>query len=421
MLYELFHFFDTLNLPGAGMFQYISFRAGLTFIFSLIIATVYGRKIINYLQLKQVGEIVRDLGLEGQMSKKGTPTMGGVIIILAILVPVLLFARLNNIYIILMLITTVWLGLIGFLDDYIKVFKKNKDGLKGKFKIVGQVGLGLIVGLTLYLSPQAVVRENVKVMRCENTPTTVVQYRGQDKKSTSTTIPFLKNNNLNYADAFNWMGEHKQAMGWAFFVLVTIFIVTAVSNGANLTDGLDGLATGSAAIQGVTLGILAYVSGNINYAGYLNIMYLPGSGELVVFAAAFIGATVGFLWYNAFPAQVFMGDTGSLTLGGIIAVFAIAIHKELLIPILCGVFLVENLSVMMQVSFFKITKRKYGVGKRIFKMTPLHHHFQKAGNSGIQAIIQRPLIPMPESKIVVRFWVVGIILAALTIITLKMR
>lgn len=421
MLYELFSYLDKLDIPGAGMFQYISFRAGLTFIVSMIIATVFGRKIINYLQLKQVGEIVRDLGLEGQMSKKGTPTMGGVIIILAILVPVLLFARLDNIYIILMIITTIWLGLIGFLDDYIKVFKKNKDGLKGKFKIVGQVGLGLIVGLTLYLSPQAVVRENVKVISCEHATTSVVQYRGQDNKSTSTTIPFLKNNNLNYADAFNWMGENKQALGWAFFVLVTIFIVTAVSNGANLTDGLDGLATGSAAIQGVTLGALAYVSGNINYSAYLNIMYIPGAGELVVFAAAFIGATVGFLWYNAFPAQVFMGDTGSLTLGGIIAVFAIAIHKELLIPILCGVFLVENLSVMLQVSFFKITKKRFGEGRRIFKMTPLHHHFQKAGNSGIQAIIQRPLLPMPESKIVVRFWVVGIILAALTIITLKMR
>lgn len=421
MLYELFSYLDKLDIPGAGMFQYISFRAGLTFIVSMIIATVFGRKIINYLQLKQVGEIVRDLGLEGQMSKKGTPTMGGVIIILAILVPTLLFARLDNIYIILMIITTIWLGLIGFLDDYIKVFRKNKDGLKGKFKIVGQVGLGLIVGLTLYLSPEVVVRENVKVMRCENTPTTVVQYKGDNVKSTTTTIPFFKNNNLNYADAFNWMGENKQALGWAFFVLVTIFIVTAVSNGANLTDGLDGLATGSSAIQGVTLGVLAYVSGNINYSAYLNIMYIPGAGELVVFSAAFIGATVGFLWYNAFPAQVFMGDTGSLTLGGIIAVFAIAIHKELLIPILCGVFLVENLSVMLQVSFFKITKKRFGEGRRIFKMTPLHHHFQKAGNSGIQAIIQRPLLPMPESKIVVRFWVVGIILAALTIITLKMR
>lgn len=421
MLYYLFNYLHKLDFPGAGMFQYISFRAGLTFIFSLIIATVYGRRIINYLQLKQVGEIIRDLGLEGQMSKKGTPTMGGIIIILSILIPVLIFARLDNIYIVLMLITTVWLGLIGFLDDYIKVFRKNKEGLEGKFKIVGQIGLGLIVGLTLYLSPQAVIRENVKVMKCQETTSVVVQYKGDNKKSTTTTIPFVKNNNLNYADAFRWLGEHRQAAGWALFVFVVIFIVTAVSNGANLTDGLDGLATGSSAIQGVTLGILAYVSGNINYAGYLNIMYIPGSGELVVYAAAFIGATIGFLWYNAFPAQVFMGDTGSLTLGGIIAVFAIAIHKELLIPILCGVFLVENLSVMMQVSFFKFTKRKYGEGRRIFKMTPLHHHFQKAGNSGIQALIQRPFSPMPESKIVIRFWVIGMILAALTIITLKMR
>lgn len=419
MLHYLFHYLDSLDFPGAGMFNYISFRAGLAFIFSLVIATLYGRKIINLLQLKQIGEIVRDLGLEGQMSKKGTPTMGGIIIILAIVVPVLLFAKLDNIYIILMLISTLWLGAIGFIDDYIKVFLKNKDGLKGKFKIVGQVGLGLIVGLTLYLSPQVVIRENVSVIKTAQTEE--IQYSKSDVKSTITTIPFLKNNNLNYADAFTWVGKHAQSFGWLLFVLVTIFIVTAVSNGANLTDGLDGLATGSSAIQGATLGILAYVSGNVNYAGYLNIMYIPGAGELVVFAAAFIGATVGFLWYNAFPAQVFMGDTGSLTLGGIIAVFAIIIHKELLIPILCGVFLVENLSVMMQVSYFKFTKKRYGEGRRIFKMTPLHHHFQKAGNAGIQALIQRPIIPLPESKITVRFWVVGIILAALTIITLKMR
>nr|MDA3853421.1 phospho-N-acetylmuramoyl-pentapeptide-transferase [Bacteroidales bacterium] len=354
MLTYLFQYLDNLDLPGAGMFNYISFRAGLTFIFSMIIATLYGRKIINYLQLKQIGEIVRDLGLEGQMSKKGTPTMGGIIIILAILVPVLLFARLDNIYIILMIISTIWLGAIGFLDDYIKVFLKNKEGLEGRFKIFGQVGLGLIVGLTLYLSPDVVIREQVeKVPTSQVTQTEQVQYSQNDVKSTVTTIPFFKNNNLNYADAFQWFGKHKQTLGWMFFVLVTIFIVTAVSNGANLTDGLDGLATGSSAIQGATLGILAYVSGNVNYAEYLNIMYIPGAGELVVFAAAFIGATVGFLWYNSFPAQVFMGDTGSLTLGGIIAVFAIIIHKELLIPILCGVFLVENLSVMMQVSYFK--------------------------------------------------------------------
>ncbi|MBN1463219.1 MAG: phospho-N-acetylmuramoyl-pentapeptide-transferase [Paludibacteraceae bacterium] len=419
MLTYLFQYLDSIDVPGAGMFNYISFRAGLTFILSLIIATLYGRRIINYLQLKQIGEVIRDLGLEGQMSKKGTPTMGGVIIILAITIPVILFSRLDNIYILLMLFSTLWLGAIGFLDDYIKVFKKNKEGLKGKFKIVGQVGLGLIVGLTLYLSPQVVIRENVTIQKTEQLE--VISYAKNDVKSTTTTIPFFKNNNLDYADAFKWLGDNAQTMGWIFFVLITIFIVTAVSNGANLTDGLDGLATGSSAIQGITLGILAYVSGNVNYAGYLNIMYIPGAGELVVFAAAFIGATVGFLWYNAFPAQVFMGDTGSLTLGGIIAVFAIIIHKELLIPILCGVFLVENLSVMMQVSYFKITKRKYGEGRRIFKMTPLHHHFQKPGNAGIQALIQKPFIPLPESKITVRFWVVGIILAALTIITLKMR
>jgi phospho-N-acetylmuramoyl-pentapeptide-transferase len=421
MFYYLFNYLGKIGLPGAGMFQYISFRAGLAFILSMIIATVYGKRIISYLQQKQIGETIRNLGLEGQMSKKGTPTMGGVIIILAIMIPVLLLAQLNNVYIVLMLITTAWLGGIGFLDDYIKVFRKNKEGLQGKFKIVGQIGLGVIVGLTLYLSPQALIRENVKVVKCQETTSVVVQYKGDNIKSTTTTIPFFKNNNFNYADVFNWMGEHKQAGGWILFVLVTIFIVTAVSNGANLTDGLDGLATGSSAIQGVTLGILAYVSGNINYAGYLNIMYIPGSGELVVFAAAFIGATIGFLWYNSFPAQVFMGDTGSLTIGGIIAVFAIAIHKEFLIPILCGVFLVENLSVMMQVSYFKLTKKKYGEGKRLFKMAPLHHHFQKPGNSGIQALFQKPLIPMPESKIVIRFWIIGMILATLTIITLKMR
>ncbi len=421
MFYYLFTYLDKLDFPGAGMFQYISFRAGLVFILSLLISTLYGRRIINYLQRKQIGEVVRDLGLEGQMSKKGTPTMGGIIIILAILIPVLLFAKIGNIYIILMLITTVWLGGIGFLDDYIKVFRKNKEGLSGKFKIVGQVGLGFIVGITLYFSPQAVIRENVGKTTNQRTQVETVHYAKQDVKSTTTTIPFFKNNNLDYADAFDWLGEHKQAAGWVFFVLVVIFIVTAVSNGANLTDGLDGLATGSSAIQGVALGILAYVSGNVNYAGFLNIMYIPGSGELMVFAAAFIGATIGFLWYNSFPAQVFMGDTGSLTLGGIIAVFAIAIHKELLIPILCGVFLVENLSVIMQTAYFKFTKKKYGEGSRIFKMSPLHHHFQKPGDGSIAAKIQFPKIPVPESKIVIRFWIVGIILAALTIITLKMR
>lgn len=346
--------------------------------------------------------------------------MGGIIIIIAILVPTLLLANLTNTYIILMLITTVWLGLIGFLDDYIKVFRKNKEGLSGRFKIVGQVGLGLIVGMTLYLSPDAVIRENIEIKGATHRVENVV-YSKRDVKSTKTTIPFVKNNNLNYADAFDWAGENSQKYGWILFVLVAIFIVTAVSNGANLTDGLDGLATGSSAIMGVILGILAYVSGNVNYAGYLNIMYLPGTGELLIFAGAFIGATIGFLWYNSFPAQIFMGDTGSLTLGGIIAVFAIAIHKELLIPILCGVFFVENLSVMIQVAYFKITKKRYGEGRRVFKMTPLHHHYQKQGNAGIQALFQHPIQALPESKIVIRFWIVGIILAAVTIITLKIR
>lgn len=421
MLYHLFTYLDKFfDVPGAGMFNYISFRTGLAFILALAVSTLFGRRIIDYLQKKQIGETIRNLGLEGQMSKKGTPTMGGIIIILAILIPTLLLAALNNTYTILMIFTTLWLGIIGFADDYIKVFKKNKEGLSGRFKIVGQVGLGLIVGLTMYLSPDIVIRENIEV-KGETTRVENVLYGKKDIKSTKTTIPFLKNNNLDYADAFTKAGDKAQKYGWILFVVVVIFIVTAISNGANLTDGLDGLATGSSAIIGVILGILAYVSGNINYAGYLNIMYLPGTGELLVFAGAFIGATTGFLWYNSFPAQVFMGDTGSLTLGGIISVFAIAIHKELLIPILCGVFIIENLSVVMQVGYFKFTKLKYGEGRRIFKMTPLHHHFQKQGNSGINALIQRPMQAMPESKIVIRFWIVGIILAAVTIITLKIR
>ncbi len=421
MLYHLFHYLDQIfDIPGGRLFNFISFRAGTAFILALLLSTMFGRRIIDYLQKKQIGETIRDLGLEGQMSKKGTPTMGGVIIIVAILVPTLLLADIANIYVLLMIVTTVWMGLIGFLDDYIKVFRKNKEGLKGRFKIVGQVVLGLIVGLTMYFSPSLVIRENIEVkgatQRVEN-----VLYSKHNVKSTKTTIPFVKNNNFNYADVFKSAGEKAQDYGWILFVIVTIFIVTAVSNGANLTDGLDGLATGSSAIMGVTLGILAYVSGNINYAGYLNIMYLPGTGELLVFAGAFIGATIGFLWYNSFPAQIFMGDTGSLTLGGIIAVFAILTRKELLIPILCGVFFVESLSVIMQVGFFKYTKKRFGEGKRIFKMTPLHHHYQKQGNAGIQAIFQRPLQAMPESKIVIRFWIVGIILAAITIITLKIR
>ncbi len=418
MLYYLFNYLDKLDFPGAGMFHYISFRSAMALIFSLFISTLIGRKIINKLQLLQIGEIVRDLGLEGQMNKKGTPTMGGIIIIISILLPVLLFARLENIYIILMLVTTIWLGSIGFIDDYIKVFKKNKDGLSGKFKIVGQVGLGLIVGLALYLSPDVMIRENVEIRKGDEITNVI---HSPAVKSTKTTIPFVKNNNFDYRDLASFMPEKRTAATWIIFVIITIFIVTAVSNGANLTDGLDGLAAGSSAIIGVTLGILAYVSSHVEYASYLNIMYIPHCEELAIFASAFIGATVGFLWYNAFPAQVFMGDTGSLTLGGIIAVFAIIIHKELLLPIICGVFFVESLSVMIQVSYFKYSKRKTGTGKRIFKMTPLHHHFQKAGNAGINAIIQKPIRPVPESKIVVRFWLIGIILAVLAIATLKMR
>ena len=418
MLNYLFDYLNNIDFPGAGMFHYVSFRSAMALIISLIISTLIGKKIIEKLQRMQIGETIRDLGLEGQMNKVGTPTMGGVIIIISIVIPVLLFSKLNNIYTILMLITTFWLGLIGFIDDYIKVFRKNKDGLSGRFKIVGQVGLGLIVGLTLYLSPDAVMRENVEVRKGD--VITDVVY-SPTVKSTQTTIPFVKNNNLDYRDWTSFMPKHRTAATWILFVIITIFIVTAVSNGANLTDGLDGLAAGSSAIIGVALGILAYVSSHLEYASYLNIMYIPGSEELVIFACAFIGATIGFLWYNAFPAQVFMGDVGSLTLGGIIAVFAIVIHKELLLPILCGIFFVESLSVMAQVSYFKWTKKKTGVGKRIFKMTPLHHHFQKPGNAGIEALFQKPVIPIPESKIVVRFWLIGIILAVITIATLKMR
>lgn len=346
--------------------------------------------------------------------------MGGIIIIISILVPALLCCRLDNVYIILMLITTVWLGALGFMDDYIKVFRKNKDGLKGKFKIVAQVGLGLIVGLTLYLSPDVIIKENIEYMNSEGIIERVT-YTAEGAKSTQTTIPFVKGNNLDYESLVSFMGDYAEPAAWILFVIVVIFIVTAVSNGANLTDGLDGLAAGNSAIIGATLGILAYVSGHIEFASYLNIMFIPGSQELVVFAAAFIGALIGFLWYNAYPAQVFMGDTGSLTIGGIIGVFAVIIHKELLLPILCGIFFVESISVMMQVAYFKFTKKKYGEGRRIFKMTPLHHHFQKPGNAGIQAIIQRPFNPIPESKITVRFWIVGIILAVLTLATLKMR
>ncbi len=417
MLYYLFDWLDHLvNFPGARLFQYISFRASAAIIVSLIISLIIGKRIIQYLQLKQVGEIVRNLGLEGQVQKQGTPTMGGLIIIAAIVIPVLLFAKLENIYIIIMLISTVWLGAIGFLDDYIKVFKKDKKGLSGKFKIVGQVGLGLIVGLILFFHPQVVIKEKAvnqhyiqtdNMFQVESYKTSPSIYSSQSVKSTKTTIPFVKNNELDYADALKWMGEGYEMWAFLIFIPIIIFIITAVSNGANLTDGLDGLATGTSAIIGVTLGILAYVSGNTVFANYLNIMYIPNTGELVIFIGAFVGACMGFLWYNTFPAQIFMGDTGSLTLGGIIAVFAIIIRKELLIPILCGIFLVQSLSVIMQVSYFKYTKKKYGEGRRIFLMSPLHHHYQKRGYH--------------EAKIVQRFVIVGIVLAILTIITLKIR
>ena len=416
MFYHIFDYLEQFDFPGAGMFQYITFRSACAVILSLLIATVVGKRIIRILQKQQVGEEIRDLGLEGQMQKKGTPTMGGVIILLAILVPVILFARLDNVYIQLMIVSTIWLGLIGFLDDYIKVFRKHKEGLKGRFKVIGQVGLGLIVGVTLYVSDDVLIREKVSISEVGVVTSTVdegfVSENSQtvltkDIKSTKTTIPFFKNNEFDYAWFGALFGDYAEEIGWIVFIIITIVIVTAVSNGANLTDGLDGLASGTSAIVGATLGILAYVSGNMVYADYLNIMYIPHSGELVVFIAAFIGATIGFLWYNSFPAQVFMGDTGSLSLGGIIAVFAIMIHKELLIPILCGIFLVENLSVMMQVSYFKYTKKKFGEGRRIFLMSPLHHHFQKKG--------------IPEPKIVTRFWIVGIALAVITIVTLKIR
>lgn len=416
MFYHLFDYLETLNIPGAGMFQYITFRSGCAILLALILTMIVGKKIIFMLQRQQIGEEIRDLGLEGQLQKKGTPTMGGVIILLSIIVPVLLFARLDNVYVQLMLISTIWLGLIGFLDDYIKVFKKDKDGLKGRFKIVGQVGLGLIVGLTLYSNDSVVVRERASISEVGVVRNTVdegfVDEVGskvltKDIKSTKTTIPFFKDNEFDYAWFTSFAGKYADELGWIVFILFTILIVTAVSNGANLTDGLDGLATGTSAIIGATLGILAYVSGNMVYADYLNIMYIPHSGELVVYIAAFIGATIGFLWYNSYPAQVFMGDTGSLALGGIIAVFAIIIRKELLIPILCGIFLVENLSVIIQVFYFKYSKRKYGEGRRIFLMSPLHHHFQKKG--------------IPEPKIVTRFWIVGILFAVLTIVTLKIR
>jgi len=410
MLYYLFTYLHSLDIPGTGMFQYISFRSAMAFITALVLATVYGKKVIRLLQKKQIGETIRNLDLEGQYRKQGTPTMGGIIIIASIVIPVLLFTKLHNVYIILMLITAIFLGFIGFLDDYIKVFRKNKDGLSGRFKIIGQVSLGLIVGVTLYMSNTAEIKVKTSTpvqIQTDEHGNKVSAFDQAITNSTKTTIPFVKNNEFDYAQLISWAGPDFLWLRWVVFVLVTIFIVTAVSNGANITDGLDGLATGTSAIIGVTLGILAYVSGNVIYADYLNIMYIPGTGELVVFMSAFIGAAIGFLWYNAFPAQIFMGDTGSLALGGIIAVFAILIRKELLIPIFGGIFLVENISVMMQVSYFKYTKRKFGEGRRIFKMAPLHHHYQKLGYT--------------EPKIVTRFWIVGILLAVITIVTLKIR
>ena len=422
MLYLLFKAIQDADLPGLRLMDYITFRAGMAFTIAMLIALIYGRDIIHRLQRMQVGEVVRNLGLEGQMKKTGTPTMGGVIIIIAIMVPCLLIGNLSNIYMILMLVATLWMGSIGFLDDYRKLKYHNKDGLQGKYKVIGQIGLGLLVGITMWLSPDIVMSENMEVVNQINNETEIVHSLAT-VKSPQTTIPFVKNNNFNYEWLTSWVGDPSVAetLGWLVFVFVVIVVVTAVSNGANLTDGLDGLCAGTSAIIGVALAIMAYLGGNVIYSGYLNIMYIPGSEELVVYAAAFIGALVGFLWYNAFPAQVFMGDTGSLTLGGILAVFAILIRKELLIPLLCLIFFIEDVSVIMQVSYFKYTKRKYGEGRRVFKMTPLHHHFQKAGDGSIKCLISRPKAPIPESKIVVRFWIVGILLAALTFVTLKIR
>lgn len=419
MLYHLFHALEEYDLPGGRLFEYITFRSGLALVLSLFIAIVFGKKIIERLQLMQVGEIVRNLGLQGQMEKKGTPTMGGIIIIISILIPCLLLGKLDNVYMVLMIVATLWCGALGFADDYLKIKKHNKEGMKGKFKIVGQVGLGLIVGLTMYLSPSIVMNENVTVEN-KQTSEMVVKHKTETVKSTKTTIPFVKNHNFDYAMLTKWMGDHAQTGGWIVFILVTIFVVAAVSNGANLTDGLDGLATGTSAIIGVALAIMCYLGGNVIYSSYLNIMYIPDSGELVVYAAAFIGATIGFLWYNSFPAQVFMGDTGSLCLGGIIAVFAILIRKELLIPILCLTFFVEDISVMIQVAYYKYTRKKTGEGKRVFKMTPLHHHFQVPAGK-VDALWQKPVNAIPESKIVMRFLIVAIFLAVITFVTLKVR
>jgi phospho-N-acetylmuramoyl-pentapeptide-transferase len=406
MLYYIFKYLDeAYNLPGAGLFQYITFRSGIAVILSLLISTIYGKRIISYLRNKQVGETVRELGLDGQVQKAGTPTMGGLIIILATLVPVLLLAKLDNIYIILLLVTTVWMGSIGFLDDYIKVFKKDKDGLKGKFKVIGQIGLGIIVGVTLYFNPNVTIKEDV-VLKKQGIET-VIKSTSPEVKSMETTIPFVKNNTFDYAEVLSFMGDDYQNWAWIIFIPVVIFIITAVSNGANLTDGIDGLAAGTSAISVLVLGIFTFVSGNIIFSNYLNIMYIPNSGEMTIYIAAFVGALIGFLWYNTYPATVFMGDTGSLTIGGIIAVIAIAVRKELMIPVLCGIFLAENFSVVLQVAYFKYTKKKFGEGRRIFLMSPLHHHYQKKGYH--------------ESKIVTRFWIVAIILAIFSLVSLKLR
>jgi len=417
MFYYLFDYLDKVfDFPGAGLFHYISFRASLAVITSLIISLLFGKRLINYLHKKQIGEVVRDLGLEGEKEKKGTPTMGGLIILGAILIPTLLFAKLNNVYVLIIIISTIWLGIIGFIDDYIKVFKKDKKGLAGKFKILGQVGLGLIVGSMLYFNDSVVIREKIKdqayvkttkALNIENVKEAPGLFSKQAIKSTKTTIPFVKNHEFDYAVLLAFLGKDYEKWAYLIFIPVVILIITAVSNGVNLTDGMDGLATGTSAIAGTTLGILAYVSGNIFFANYLNIMYIPNTGELAIYISAFVGACVGFLWYNTYPAQVFMGDTGSLSIGGVIAVFAIMIRKELLIPILCGIFFVENLSVVLQVAYFKRTKRKYGEGRRIFKMAPLHHHYQLSGYA--------------EPKIVLRFYIIGIVLAILTVITLKIR
>ncbi len=406
MLYYLFEYLEQqYQFPGATLFQFLTFRAAMAVLLSLVLATVYGKRIIKLLKRKQIGETVRDLGLEGQQQKAGTPTMGGLIIIFSTLIPVLLFADLENIYVILLIVTTVWMGIIGFIDDYIKIFKKNKQGLKGRFKVLGQVVLGLMVGATLYFHPQVTMKEKSQTVITQDYK--VEQVEGGEIKSTKTNIPFFKNNELDYSVLISWIGEGAEKYAWLIFIPIVIFIVTAVSNGANLTDGIDGLAAGTSAIIVLTLGIFAWVSGNIIFSDYLDIFFIPRAGELVIFIAAFVGALVGFLWYNAFPAQVFMGDTGSLTIGGVIAVIALIVRKELLIPLLCGIFFAESLSVMIQVSYFKYTKRKFGEGKRIFLMSPLHHHYQKKGYH--------------ESKIVTRFWITGILLAIITIVTLKVR